>query len=230
MAARVSAFVIWALVAGSAMYWLLGTLRGPVAPSYTVPVAESAAMRGELARLLGGAAVAAAPEAAPPSDSRFKLVGVVAPRAGGPGGSGVAVIVVGDKPPRPYRVGATIDGQLTLRSVAMRSVSIGPAKGGGGFTLELPAPTAAATGTLPPASMDSPQAVMPAGVYAPPPPPPQDASVPPAAYEVPPMPEPMPEYVEVPPPPPGMEGEQVMPVFPDGDGRPPPGQDLPQVN
>ena len=168
--------MIWALVAGSAMYWLLGLWsHGPVAPSYTVPIGEASGARGELSRLLGGLAVAPVntPSAPPPeAANRFKLLGVVAGRdaKGQASGSGVAVIAVGDKPPRPFRVGASIDGQYMLRAVALRSASIGPASGAGGFTLELPPLAAAATGSLPSVSFEQPR-------FVPPPPPPPQADV-----------------------------------------------------
>lgn len=185
MPSRVSAFVIWALVAASAMYWLLGLWsRGPVAPSYTVPIGEATVARGELSRLLGGVApMPAGPRAAPPPEaaSRFKLVGVVAGRdpKGQANGAGVAVIVVGDKPPRPFRVGALLDGQMQLRSVAGRSASIGPADGTGGFTLELPPLTVAATGTLPTVSFEQPRFDQPRFVPPPPPPPQPEVYQPP---------------------------------------------------
>jgi general secretion pathway protein C len=60
MLARLSAFVIWALVAATAVFWGLRLfVRAPAAPTYTVPVGDAAAVRGDLARLLGTAPVAA---------------------------------------------------------------------------------------------------------------------------------------------------------------------------
>ena len=46
MPSRVSAFVIWALVAASALYWALRLAAGgPVAPPYTLPVSGAAPSR-----------------------------------------------------------------------------------------------------------------------------------------------------------------------------------------
>lgn len=150
MPSRVSAFVIWALLAASAVFWALRlTVRGPTAPAYTVPVAEATAMRGDLSRLFGAAAApAAAP--APQAASRFRLLGVVAPKADAPQGGGIALVSIDGKPARPYRVGSHVDGELILRGVGPRNAAFGPASGTTAFTLELPLRQPPATGTLPP--------------------------------------------------------------------------------
>jgi general secretion pathway protein C len=121
-----------------------------------VPVGDATAVRGDLSRLLGGAlttATAAAP--APEASSRFKLLGVVAPRSAS-GDSGVALIAVDGKMPKAYRVGARLDGDLVLQSVSLRTVSISAAQGAPAITLELPLPAMAATGTLPAAAVEAP--------------------------------------------------------------------------
>ena len=158
MLARLSAFVIWALVAATAVFWGLRLLvRAPQAPTYSVPVGDAVAVRADLTRLLGSAPVAAVPvAAAPEAASRFKLWGVVAPREGGAGTAtaahGVALIAVDGKMPKAYPVGARVDDNLVLQSVSLRSVSIAAAAGSSGpiITLQLPPPVAAATGSLPP--------------------------------------------------------------------------------
>ena len=91
-------------------------------------------------------AASAAPVVAPDVAARFKLTGVVA--AGRREGAGLALISVDGKPPRAYRVGERVDPQLVLQSVALRSARITAADGAPALTLELPAPTPAATGTL----------------------------------------------------------------------------------
>ncbi|MBK6593938.1 MAG: hypothetical protein IPG23_15055 [Burkholderiales bacterium] len=58
--------------------------------------------------------------------------------AAGPKG-GAALIAVDGKPPKPFRVGASVDGNLVLQSVAARRATLaagvdGPAQ----MTLELP--------------------------------------------------------------------------------------------
>jgi general secretion pathway protein C len=150
MPLRVSAFVIWALVAASVVFWALRLgARGPSAPPYTVPVGDSLPARGDLSRLLGSAPAASGPAAAPEASSRFRLVGVAAPLASAPQGFGIALVSIDGKPARPFRVGAHVDGDLLLRSVAQRSAVFGPASGGTAFTLEIPPRAPPATGTLP---------------------------------------------------------------------------------
>ena len=195
MLARLSAFVIWALVAATAVFWGLRLLvRAPAAPPYAVAVGDAAAVRGDLTRLLGTAPVApvvaaAAPEAA----SRFRLLGIVAPQnpplSGAGPTHGVALIAVDGKMPKAYAVGAQLDGDLVLKSVSLRSASIASSQGGAPpITLELPRPAAAATGSLPVGSMGG----MPVG------------STPPAI---------VPQYVPVPiqPPPVPMSPTQKLP-------------------
>jgi general secretion pathway protein C len=139
-----------------------------------VAVGEASVTRGDLSRLLG-AGPAAAPAAAdvPAADadaaSRFKLVGVMAPRKGSRAGNqaGLALIAIDGKPAKAYAVGATVDGDMLLQRVSLRSAAIGPADGAA-MILEVPPLTAAATGTLAPAGSFGAAAPMPA---APPPPP-----------------------------------------------------------
>jgi general secretion pathway protein C len=142
--------VIWALVAASVVFWALRLgARGPSAPPYTLPVGESPPARGDLSRLLGSGPAASAVAAPPEASSRFRLVGVAAPLASAPQGFGIALVSIDGKPARPFRVGAHVDGDLLLRSVAQRSAAFGPASGATSFTLELPPRPPPATGTLP---------------------------------------------------------------------------------
>ncbi len=201
MLARLSAFVIWALVAATAVFWGLRLwARAPAAPVYAVAVGDAAAMRGDLTRLLGAAPVAAtAAVVTPEAASRFRLLGIMAPKAAAGAASathGVALIAVDGKMPKAYAVGASVDGDLVVRSVSLRTVSLGAGQGGAqAITLELPPLAAAATGTLPaggagggyvpsagtpvptyvppvaPAAATPPQAMPPPGVPVPPRPP-----------------------------------------------------------
>lgn len=162
MSSRLSAFVIWALVALSAMYWgLRHVASGPRAPEYTVPVATGGLERGDLARLLGTARVTETAEAPPPAiSSRFKLIGVIAPKPRNDGpteAAGLALIAIDGKHPKAFRVGGRVDGDLVLRSVAVRSAALGPANASPLFTLQLPQPAAAATGNLPAPAMTIPE-------------------------------------------------------------------------
>lgn len=146
MLARLSAFVVWALVAGAAVFWGLRLFVSPTAaPSSAVSVADGTAVRGDLSRLFGAAEVAAA-EAPPAESTRFQLLGVLA----GGGDAGVALISVDGKPARPYRAGARVDDQLLLRGVTQRTAAFGPAQGPVSFTLEIPRMAEPATGTLSP--------------------------------------------------------------------------------
>ena len=156
MVARLTAFVIWALVAATAVFWGLRLLvRAPAAPSYAVAVGDAAAVRADLSRVLGSAPLAAAAQiAAPEVSSRFKLIGIMAPKGkqaeAAPAGGGVALIAVDGKPPKAFIVGSQLDGDLVLQSVSLRTASIGPAQGAASVKLELPPLPVAATGTLGP--------------------------------------------------------------------------------
>ena len=155
MLARISAFIIWALVAATAVFWGLRLfVHAPAAPSYAVAVGESDATRGDLSRLLGAAPVAqVALASAPPESSRFRLLGIVAPKNGSADAArapyGVALIAVDGKMPKAYTVGARVDGDLVLQAVSLRTVSIAAGQGAAPITLELPSLASAATGTLP---------------------------------------------------------------------------------
>ncbi len=179
MLARLCGFLVWALVAASVVFWGLRLfVKGPAAPAQTLPVAQSMVARGDLTRLFGAApaAVAVAPAPEPGLASRFRLFGVMAPKAGQPAppNHGLALIAVDGKPARPYAVGAAVDADLVVQSVSLRSAALGPRRGEAAVTLELAPPAPAATGvpggvSLPPAPT------------APPVPPPPPPSPPPAA-------------------------------------------------
>jgi general secretion pathway protein C len=149
MAARLTAFLVWAALAASALFWGLKLSgRSPVAPAHTVPVSGAVVPAGDLSRLFGAAPVAVADQApTAPAGSRFQLVGVVAPR--GARDPAVALIAVDGNPPRPYRVGRTVDDELVLQGVEARAASLGKPGGPATVRLELPPPPMAATGTLP---------------------------------------------------------------------------------
>ena len=155
MFARISAFVIWSLVAATAVFWLLRlTSTSPQAPAYAAAVGKSTVVRGDLSRLFGAPpVVVAAVEAQPAAPSRFKLVGVMAPRskdAQSIAGNGLALIAVDGKAPKAFTVGAALESGLVLQSVGLRTASLGPAQGARSMLLELPAVSAPSTGVLPP--------------------------------------------------------------------------------
>jgi general secretion pathway protein C len=161
MFARLSAFVIWALVAATAVFWGLKLLvRAPAPPPYALAVGDATTVRGDLTRLLGTGPVeaGATTPTAPEASSRFQLLGVVAPKyATGLASTGVALMTVDGKMAKAYQVGAKVDGDLILQSVGLRSASIGAVTGAASVTLELPPLTSASTGNLPPAATEGPQ-------------------------------------------------------------------------
>jgi general secretion pathway protein C len=134
-----STFLLWALVAGSAVFWgLKMSARSTTVPAAVATRAPASADPVALARLLGAAPAASdGAAAAPPAlASRLALVGVVASASQ----HGAALISIDGKPAKPFRVGSTIEEGLVLRSVeGRRAVLGGAATGAGSLTLELPA-------------------------------------------------------------------------------------------
>ena len=164
MIARLSAFVIWALVAVATVFWGMRLLvRADPVPPNAVVVSESTQVRGDFSRLLGAEPVAAV-ALAPQVSTRFRLLGVMAARPSPQGMTpGVALISIDGKPARAFNAGARVEDQLVLQNVSLRSASIGSAQGGASFVLEIPALPAPATGALPKVTMDqtSPQPIQP---------------------------------------------------------------------
>lgn len=139
---------VWAGVAGCAAFWAIRVfVNAPAMPPGATTVPTVQALQGDVSRLLGSAEVEpveAAPVAAVPS--RFKLIGVAAPRSPAAAGEGVALIVVDDKPPRAYRVGAAIDGDLVLQKVHARGVELGGRDAPASLSLTVPPLPPPATG------------------------------------------------------------------------------------
>ena len=122
LAVGVVTLAIWALAAGSALYWGVqasGARSGAVPPAAgsarTVSVDTQAVARALGAMVPGNAAQTAAPDVT----NRLTLRGVVTH-----GAQGAALIAVGDKPAKPFRVGAEVQGGWAVKSVAPRSVVI----------------------------------------------------------------------------------------------------------
>jgi general secretion pathway protein C len=162
MAMRLLSFVIWALVAVSAVFWLTRLLsRSDPAPSHTVTASAGASVASaDLSRLLGSTRSAAAEsQDEPAADARFKLIGVVAPKSAAPD-SGLALIAVDGKPPRPVMLGGVVDGSLVLLAVNHRRAELGPAGGEATVRLDLPA--------VPEANRSTPAARAAAPIYTPP--------------------------------------------------------------
>lgn len=169
MLARWWTFGIWALVAGSAVFWGLRIfVAAPSAPPDTQVAQPGGDLRGDLTRLFGIDAPAPEPlEAAAPMqaapDPRFTLVGVVSPRDPRAAREGVALIAIDGNPAKAYRVGMVVDGGTVLQRVSARGAQLGPRGGPSTVALELPPLPAAATGTLPPAGASGMQGFQPGG-------------------------------------------------------------------
>lgn len=184
MLSRIAAFVIWAAVAASIVFWVLRLSSQPIAaPAHAALVSNASAFRGDLSRVFGPdaaaspAVVAAAPQMQ--ADARFRLIGVVAPRGAAASAEGLALIATDGKPAKAYRVGTPVDGDMVLQAVHSRGASLGPRGQAAQVSLELPALPPPATGTMPGAAMLSavPRARMPA-------PPPQPLPVEPVQPDV----------------------------------------------
>lgn len=131
-----STFVLWALVAASAVYWGL-KLTGRAAAA-TAPVATrtpAPADPAAVARLLGYSPAIAAGAPVASLASRFNLMGIVA----SPNRQGTALIAVDGKPAKPFRVGSAVDEGLILQSVeGRRAVLAASTEGPPAVALELP--------------------------------------------------------------------------------------------
>lgn len=131
-APALAALLLWALAAGSALYWALH------AASSAPPAAAATAAPGlppldaqAVARGLGAA------DDAPPTvqAARYALAGVVAHGSE----RGAALIAEQGQPPKPYRVGAKLPGGWTLQAVLRRSAVL-DAGDGRQMRLQMPEP------------------------------------------------------------------------------------------
>jgi general secretion pathway protein C len=127
-----AAFVVWALVAFSAVSWGLkasvaGTSSAVAAAATSTDLIQSQA----IARSLGAEPV----DTKPTTASRFQLQGVLAGES-----QGMALLAVDGKPAKPYRVGVTVVEGWVVQSAQGRRVTLGPsADAPAALTLELPA-------------------------------------------------------------------------------------------
>jgi len=154
MLSRFAAFVIWASVAASLVFWAARLLATPTpVPAHATLVSTATASKGDLARLFGSNAEAPAPvndpEPTVSTDTRYELVGVVAPRSAAARAEGLAVIAFDGKPAKAYRVGTAVDGELVLLAVHSRGASLGAAGQAPQINLELPLVPPPTRGSLP---------------------------------------------------------------------------------
>jgi len=131
--------LIWAAVAASGVYWGLRLFARPTpVPAGATVASAPAPATGSLVRLLGEPPAAPLPGDNPALvvDSRFRLIGVVAPR--GAAGGGLALISVDGKPPRAVAVGREVEPGLRLLTVSHRQAELGTTRGAPAMTLALP--------------------------------------------------------------------------------------------
>jgi general secretion pathway protein C len=148
MSSRWTGFFIWALVAASTAFWGVKIFAAPRPVPSGAQAPSAGIANGPMERLFGAVAVqTAAVPAAHPESERFQLVGVIAP-PGGAAQGGFAIIALDGQPARTWRVGAVVDGNTSLLAVSKRGAEFGPQGGPTAFTLQLPEPAAAETGTL----------------------------------------------------------------------------------
>jgi len=189
----VAAGALWLVAGLTAGYWTLQALgRSELVPMVAAPVSLPVVDPAAVARALGqpdpvggetGSGLALS------VSLRYTLLGVVADRRQ----QGAALIAIDGEPPRPYAVGAALEGGLVLQSVERRTARLGPLADGP-TTVELQVPEEA---DLPPAARAAGE------VYTPPPVP---------VYTPPPLPAAAPDLVPSLPMNRGDDGSTVLPA------------------
>jgi len=130
--------VLWLAAGLSGGYWALKALgRSPVTEVAAPATQGVSSDVTSVARALGGLPPAQAASSAPAPVVRYSLLGV----ADQPGLQGSALIALDGQLPRPYRVGALIEGGLVLQSVDRRTARLGVSMDGP-TTVELSLPPA----------------------------------------------------------------------------------------
>ena len=137
-AARLSAFVLGALCAASAVYGWLAWPQPYVLPPLAADDGLVTAARSDdaVARWLDGSTSTGAVKS--DVSGRLVLVGVL----GGSGSAGVALIAIDGQPAKAFKLGVNVIDGLVLRSAAGRQAVLGPVGGGeqNPVTLELKLP------------------------------------------------------------------------------------------
>lgn len=130
--------LLWLAAGLSTGYWmLLAAGRSPITPLNVAASSTTEVDAASVARVLGALPdVAQAPIAPVVASVQYSLSGVVASSAP----DGAALIAVNGQPPRPYRVGASLEGGLVLQSVSRRGARLG-ASLNGPATIELSLPS-----------------------------------------------------------------------------------------
>lgn len=138
---RLAAGILWAGAAALAVFWGM-RLSAPGAVASAPQAGAGPLAQADpqgLARIFGARSDGTEAAAAPAGD-RWKLLGVL---AGKSSGGGAAVISLDGKPPKVYRVGATVADGLVLQAMqsdAPRAVTLGASVGGpASVSISLPA-------------------------------------------------------------------------------------------
>ena len=139
--AAIAAGVFWLAAGLSAGYWVSQVWgRSPVtsvsAAAGSLPAVDSRSVA--LALGVSDAPVASGEASVPVVvPTRYALIGVVADRRQ----QGAALIAVDGQPPKPYAIGAELEGGVVLQSVSDRTVRLGPSMSEPhSIELSLPAP------------------------------------------------------------------------------------------
>jgi general secretion pathway protein C len=146
---RLVTALVWALAAGTAVYWGLRiSSRTAVAVADAAPAVlagDAAARQASIARFLGAQPAALAGPGPGPAD-RFALIGVVA----SVGGEGAALVSVDGKPARPFAVGMQMAPGYVLQSLGPREARLSTdLQAPVNLVLSLPAPKNAVTAAAP---------------------------------------------------------------------------------
>jgi general secretion pathway protein C len=150
MAARITAWIVWALLAVSVVAWGTRLFVQPVAvPVQAQLVGVDEQTRGDALRLFAQTpATAGSAASASPNAGRFKLVGVASASPEDTDFGGVALVSVDGRPARAFELGAVIEGEWVVQIIEPRQVRLGRAGELPSVTLDLPALPPPATGTL----------------------------------------------------------------------------------
>jgi general secretion pathway protein C len=169
MASRLLTLAVWAVVLASAVFWGLKVFSSRTGvPAQAQMPARALAMGGELRKLLGTSEKPPVDDEVADTSDRFHLLGVVAPRGAGHSPQGVALIAVGDEPPKALHTGSVLEGDTVLLAVNQRSVQLGPRGGPATTELTLPEPTPIAAPARSPLNLGQrPVPMMPSGVAPP---------------------------------------------------------------
>lgn len=139
MPAKLASLLLWALAAGVSVFWWLRLSAAP--PGQAIAAAPVAALQVNaqaLAKALGAVDLPATMPVPASTASRYELLGVL---AGRDSGAGAAVIAVGGKPAKPFRVGDMVEDGIMLQSLAAREARLGPGMDAAATTvLQLPRP------------------------------------------------------------------------------------------